>query len=94
MDSRKKAAGNEYLTVLFIIRTFILKEAVALALSLARKRSARTRQDPAVTVTRVCTRRDWRTFINLPWKLYKDDPNWVPPLKADMWDTVNPAKNP
>jgi GNAT superfamily N-acetyltransferase len=65
-----------------------------LPLSLARKRGAHARYEPAIKITQVCTRRDWRTFINLPWKLYKDDPNWVPPLKADMWDTVNPAKNP
>ena len=35
-----------------------------------------------------------RIFINLPWLLYKNDPHWVPPLKSEMWDTVNPKKNP
>lgn len=46
-----------------------------------------------VTVSKVETKRDWRIFINLPWLLYKNDPNWVPPLKSDMWNTVNPKKN-
>ncbi|MEJ2717060.1 MAG: acyl-CoA N-acyltransferase [Deltaproteobacteria bacterium] len=26
--------------------------------------------------------RDIETFIELPWKIYQDDPNWVPPLKS------------
>ncbi|MGQ9779938.1 MAG: GNAT family N-acetyltransferase [Bacillota bacterium] len=46
-----------------------------------------------VRIKPVKTLRDKRTFINLPWKLYKDDPNWVPPLKLDMWNTLNPKKN-
>ena len=46
-----------------------------------------------VTIKPVLTRRDKRVFINLPWKLYRGDPNWVPPLKIDMWDTMNPKKN-
>lgn len=25
-----------------------------------------------------------REFVELPWRLYKDDPNWTPPLKADL----------
>ena len=45
-------------------------------------------------ITPVETKRDWRVFINLPWLLYKNDPHWVPPLKSEMWNTVNPKKNP
>ena len=47
--------------------------------------------DPGLPVQ---TKRDWRVFINLPWLLYKNDPYWVPPLKSEMWDTVNQKKNP
>ncbi len=47
-----------------------------------------------VIISPVQTKSDWRGFINLPWLLYKGDPNWVPPLKSDMRDTVNPKKNP
>ncbi len=31
-----------------------------------------------------------KLFIDLPWKLYKDDPNWVPPLKMAVEDILNP----
>jgi GNAT superfamily N-acetyltransferase len=31
-------------------------------------------------VTPVTTRAQQKQFINLPWKLYAGDPNWVPPL--------------
>ncbi len=36
---------------------------------------------------------DRRCFISLPWTLYHDDPNWVPPLIMDMKNTLNPKKN-
>ena len=32
----------------------------------------------------VCGRADLAAFINLPFTLYKNDPDWVPPLKADV----------
>jgi hypothetical protein len=28
--------------------------------------------------------RAFKQFINLPWKIYRDDPYWVPPLKSDI----------
>lgn len=46
-----------------------------------------------VTIKPVSSWRDKRIFISLPWKLYRGDPNWVPPLKMDMRDTLNPKKN-
>ena len=46
-----------------------------------------------ITVYPVTTRRHRRQFVNLPWRLYKDDPNWVPPLKMDMHNTLNPKHN-
>ena len=30
----------------------------------------------------------------LPFKLYKNDPNWVPPLIMDQKNFFNPKKNP
>lgn len=41
----------------------------------------------------VQSRYDRRCFITLPWTLYHDDPNWVPPLIMDMSNTLNPQKN-
>ena len=35
-------------------------------------------------------KKDRSSFINLPWELYKDDENWVPPLKLALEDLLNP----
>ena len=32
------------------------------------------------------TKSDWNAFIDLPWKIYKGDPNWVPPLRIAVRD--------
>ncbi len=37
---------------------------------------------------------DKNLFINFPWKIYKEYPNWVPPLKFDVKNNLNPDKNP
>jgi len=34
------------------------------------------------------------TFVKLPWKIYKDDPNWVPPLISTQKDLLSRKKNP
>ena len=41
----------------------------------------------------VSTARDRRDFVDLAWRLYKDDPNWVPPLRTDILNTLNPKHN-
>lgn len=46
-----------------------------------------------LNVIAVTSARDRRAFVNLPWRLYKDDPNWIPPLKTDMHNTLNPKYN-
>lgn len=33
-------------------------------------------------------------FINFPYKLYKDEPNWVPPLRFDVRNNLDTEKNP
>ncbi len=33
-------------------------------------------------------------FIRLPWKIYRNDPNWVPPLIAERKNFFDPSKNP
>ncbi|HOQ23314.1 MAG TPA: N-acetyltransferase [Bacillota bacterium] len=47
-----------------------------------------------IIVTPVTNRIGWKRFIDLPWQIYKSDPNWVPPLRLDMCNTINPKKNP
>jgi len=39
-------------------------------------------------------RRELRSFIMLPWKIYKHDKFWVPPLISDVKDVLSPRKNP
>ncbi len=47
-----------------------------------------------VTVRQVDTGADRRKFVRVPWSVYRDDPRWVPPLRADVLDTIDPRKNP
>jgi GNAT superfamily N-acetyltransferase len=37
---------------------------------------------------------DWKDFIELPWKIYKGNPNWVPPLRIAVKDMLDVTKNP
>ncbi len=48
----------------------------------------------AYTVKRVCSRRLMRDFLDLPDRIYRKDPNYVPPLRAEVGRTLDPAKNP
>ncbi|HEX8057686.1 MAG TPA: N-acetyltransferase, partial [Novosphingobium sp.] len=47
-----------------------------------------------ITVTAVATKADRKAFIDLPYRLNASDPHWVPPLKADVDELLNPKKNP
>jgi len=33
-------------------------------------------------------------FVKFPWSIYRDDPNWVPPLVTERRDYMDPRKNP
>jgi len=41
----------------------------------------------------VQTRADRKTFVDVPFGIYADDPNWVPPLKREALELITPAKN-
>ncbi len=43
-----------------------------------------------VTVEPVTTSHQQEQFLNIPWQVYKDDPNWVPPLKSDVAEQLSP----
>ena len=45
-----------------------------------------------ITIRPVKTPRDRKAFLDLPFRLYKNDPNWVPPLYVERNDhlTRNP----
>ncbi|MDR2856659.1 MAG: N-acetyltransferase [Novosphingobium sp.] len=47
-----------------------------------------------VTVTPVATKGDRKDFIELAYRLNASDPHWVPPLRADVAELLNPKKNP
>lgn len=50
--------------------------------------------DNTVIVRPVLTRRDRKAFLKLPWKIYRDDPAWIPPLLYEEARRLNPRKNP
>ena len=47
-----------------------------------------------INIRPVTTKADKQAFVDLPFRLYADDPNWVPPLKSDVMATITPGKNP
>ncbi len=53
-----------------------------------------TNSASSLRVAPVETRADLKRFIDLPWSIYGDDPNWVPPLKRDVQAAFDPEKHP
>ncbi len=47
----------------------------------------------SVNLIEVKTKPQLKTFIYLPEKLHKDQPNWVHPIYMDEWAYFNPRKN-
>ncbi len=43
-----------------------------------------------ITIKPVETRRQKTQFIKFPWKIYKNDPMWVPPLLMDIKEKLSP----
>jgi GNAT superfamily N-acetyltransferase len=48
----------------------------------------------ALDVRPVSARKDLTAFIKLPWRLYRNEPNWVPPLIFERRQFLDRAKNP
>ncbi|MGV3769173.1 MAG: N-acetyltransferase [Sphingobium phenoxybenzoativorans] len=48
----------------------------------------------SVTVTPVAGKADLKAFVDLPWTIYANDPNWVAPLKSEVYGLLTPGKNP
>lgn len=42
----------------------------------------------------VVTKKDLNTFIQLPYRIYQNDPVWVEPLRSEVRGQFNPVKNP
>lgn len=48
----------------------------------------------AVTVSPVAGKDDLSAFVDVAYRLNKDDPNWVPPLRSEAFEVLTPGKNP
>jgi len=46
-----------------------------------------------LTIEEVKTPKDFKEFLNFPWKLYKNTPEWIAPLKMELNKRLNPAKS-
>lgn len=42
-----------------------------------------------LTIQPVTSRKQRKLFLELPWSLYRDDPNWMPPLRLNQKQLVN-----
>jgi GNAT superfamily N-acetyltransferase len=48
----------------------------------------------ALEIRPVSSKRELNTFIKLPWRLYRNEPNWVPPLLFDRKRFFDRGRNP
>ncbi len=49
---------------------------------------------PDIVIRPALTKADKKAFVDLPFRLYANDPNWVPPLKDEVHGLITPGKNP
>jgi GNAT superfamily N-acetyltransferase len=47
-----------------------------------------------VFVEPVAGKRNFNAFVDLPYRLHRGDPNWVPPLRSETVELLTPGKNP
>jgi hypothetical protein len=47
-----------------------------------------------VSVIPVQSKRDMKTFVDLPWELYRDDSYWIPPVKSQVIQLLTPGRHP
>ena len=47
-----------------------------------------------VEVRPVASKRELKAFIRLPWRLYRNEPHWVPPLLMDLRKRLDRKRNP
>ena len=48
----------------------------------------------ALEIRPVGSRRELNAFIDLPWRLYRNEPNWVPPLRFERRQFLDRQRNP
>ena len=47
-----------------------------------------------ITIKEALTKKEMKEFVMFSFELYKDNPNWIPPLIADELETFDKTKNP
>ena len=47
-----------------------------------------------VNLRAVESKADRKAFVDLAWRIYQDDPAWVPPLKDEVHALITPGRNP
>ncbi|MEN8172639.1 MAG: hypothetical protein ABFS03_07130, partial [Chloroflexota bacterium] len=48
----------------------------------------------SVKIKPVRTWRDKRIFLTFPWRIYKNDPLWIPPLLPERAKAIDPQRGP
>lgn len=51
-------------------------------------------QNQKPIIEEINTKKELARFIKFPWQIYKDDPNWVPPLIMERKEFLDRNKNP
>ena len=54
----------------------------------------REQRMPNIEIVPVTTGRQRKQFLSLPWKLYADDPHWIPPLRQNQKELVGFSRHP
>jgi GNAT superfamily N-acetyltransferase len=49
---------------------------------------------PVIDVRQVSTAAERRAFLAFPWRIYRNDPMWVPPLLPERKKRIDPARGP
>jgi len=47
---------------------------------------------PGIEIRKTASSRDTRIFATFPWKIYKGDPLWVPPILKDRYKSIDPER--
>jgi hypothetical protein len=47
-----------------------------------------------VNIVPVTDRQGLRAFVDLPWTIYRDDRNWVPPIRSEQARLLSPGRHP
>jgi len=45
-----------------------------------------------ITILPIRNKRDHHIFLTFPWRIFKDDPLWVPPFLPDLAERIDPAR--